>query len=210
MVESFTSALQIQNSTIQSSVGVGIYLQNSSPKLNAIRVLGNRGAGIQASSGSQPMIRQSTIINNSGFGILNNDLSVIIDARENYWGDPTGPRDRADEDGLNLLNPNSNGQTVSEYVNWSSPLTSEFIPPDDGGNTEPQEVELQIVQFSNSEIQIIWSATEPVGQLETTPNLNAPELWHPVDLSPVLNGDHWFLILPAAETQSYFRLVPTQ
>ena len=209
MIESFTSALQIQNSTIQSSVGVGINLRNSSPVLNAIRVLGNRGVGIQASSGSQPVIRQSTIINNEGLGIRNNDLSVIIDARENYWGDPTGPRDRADEDGLGLFNPDSNGQAVSEYVDWSSPLTSEFVPPDEVENPEPHEVELIIDRFSESQIRIIWATTEPVGQLETTPSLNALESWTIVDALPIQDGDRWTLVLPATENQQYFRLSPT-
>src|SRR6185503_4823076 len=108
-------------------VSDGIHGNNSSPSITNSRITGNRRDGVRTVNGANPIISNSTITANTEFGVRNFDTTKIIIARSNYWGDPTGPLDTANTDGLNLTNANSKGSKVSEFVNWGSFLGSDPV-----------------------------------------------------------------------------------
>ena len=100
----------------------GMYLTGSSPEIQSSRFEDNAGSGIRTAVKSQPVIRDSVFKNNRGSGVDNTDPSVVVDASGNFWGDPTGPLDTLDEDGLGQINESSEGDKVSEFVRWGGPL----------------------------------------------------------------------------------------
>ena len=111
--------------TVQHSRLDGMNLSNSSPEITHSRFINNGGVGLRTTNGSQPVIRDSTFLGNAGLALLNTDTSVIVDAVGNYWGDPSGPLDTQNLDGLGLLNESSEGEAVSEYVRWNGMLIQE-------------------------------------------------------------------------------------
>ena len=72
-------------------------------------------AGIDVEGAANLKVSYCDIIANAAFG-LNNEGSLVVDARNNYWGDPSGPQ--------NLSNPAGKGQPVSSKVLFSPFLTS--------------------------------------------------------------------------------------
>jgi hypothetical protein len=58
------------------------------------------------------VINYNNIVNNQGYGVVNEDSSVTVDARYNWWGDSTGPY-HPDS------NPTGLGDTVSSYVDFT-------------------------------------------------------------------------------------------
>jgi len=69
----------------------GIHLDNSSGKITASMVSEDKADGIICERGSHLTIRKSNICDNRGLGLINLDSSVVIDARDNWWGDASGP-----------------------------------------------------------------------------------------------------------------------
>jgi parallel beta-helix repeat protein len=123
----FSASPRISDCTIQNSSGDGIHANNSSPAITNTRITGHRRDGVRTVNGANPIISHSAITANTEFGVRNFDTTKIIIARSNYWGDPTGPLDTANTDGLNLTNATSKGSKVSEYVNWGSFLGSDPV-----------------------------------------------------------------------------------
>jgi len=86
------------------------------------RIADNGDNGVCFTEGSPPLIRHSAFVRNSGFGVNNLDDTVIVDARENWWGDASGPGG---------IGP-GNGDEVSEYVDYidwlTTPITLTLFP----------------------------------------------------------------------------------
>ena len=83
----------IENSQLRESAGDGIYIRRDRVTLNCVRISENEGDGIEFASGVNAPIfamNNSRIENNLGNGILNNN-ALQIDARNTWWGDPSGP-----------------------------------------------------------------------------------------------------------------------
>jgi hypothetical protein len=82
--------------TLSDNLGGGILLEDEgggpSPMFAMMTVIG--GDPPPGSTLVSASISQSRIVNNSTFG-LQNDSSIIIDAKNNWWGDPTGPKNVA-------------------------------------------------------------------------------------------------------------------
>src|SRR4030042_3275322 len=71
---------------------------------------------------SRSMDISNTIFRNLNFGIKN-DSDVIINARGNWWGDPSGPLDESDDRASGgLYNPDGLGVRVTERVDYSERL----------------------------------------------------------------------------------------
>lgn len=67
--------------------------------------------GVVARNGANPQLNNNNIYDNSDYGVLNEDSSLIIDARYNWWGDESGPFDPLD-------NPDGQGDRVSQWVSY--------------------------------------------------------------------------------------------
>jgi parallel beta-helix repeat protein len=114
-VRSNTSSLTISDSSIGHG-NTGIYVDNASPNIvdNIISVNSGRGIdlynaspdvvgntitdndyGIYTRNGANPIINGNQIQANTEYGVYNNDNSLTIDARDNWWGEipvPMTPR----------------------------------------------------------------------------------------------------------------------
>ncbi|MFL5349373.1 MAG: choice-of-anchor A family protein, partial [Hyalangium sp.] len=88
---------------------------------NIIR--GNRtGVVVVASQGM--IITGNTITDNTVFGVATQTSQWTVDARNNYWGHPTGPLDRdvpveGINDSLGLSNPGGLGNAVTDFILYS-------------------------------------------------------------------------------------------
>ncbi|NMX21537.1 hypothetical protein C5S30_03710 [ANME-1 cluster archaeon GoMg4] len=90
----------IENNTISNNVRDGIYFYNSagsSPTITGNTLTGNGNDGIllAAPQGTgnvcNPTIHFNNIDGNTNYGVENNDITVTLDATNNWWGDPSGP-----------------------------------------------------------------------------------------------------------------------
>jgi hypothetical protein len=85
--------VRIENSQIRESASGGLYIRRNCVTLNCVLISENAGHGIEFEGGvNTPIfaISNSRIENNLGNGIRNNN-SLQIDARNTWWGDPSGP-----------------------------------------------------------------------------------------------------------------------
>lgn len=99
--------LRLENNTI----GVRVYGAGS-PLFTASQISLN-GIGIQAEAGAAPVIRQSSLVGNSAFAVLNLQPSNVVQAEGNWWGHSTGPQQAT-------TNPAGQGNPVSDGVNFGT------------------------------------------------------------------------------------------
>ncbi len=126
-----------------SVVRGGIYTQNARDGIvvqeshsttgTHITITKNMGNGVEISSTGDISITQSNIFSNNQWGVLKETINVV-NFQENYWGDPSGPKDENTpvsfiKDSLNLYNPNSNGNRVTDFVDWSNPVSGSITTP---------------------------------------------------------------------------------
>ena len=100
--------VSITNSTLSNNGSSGVY-SNSTQIGTAI---------VHATAA----IHNSTISGHASFGVFNGDISQVIDARNNWWGDASGPKPRpgATNNGINFRScTDSAGHTYicQYYVN---------------------------------------------------------------------------------------------
>ncbi len=77
-------------------------------------------------------LRYNTLRDNAGGGVCNENTGVAIDARQNFWGDATGPYHPT-------LNPNGQGNAVADNVQFDPWLQQPVVgliafEPQQGGN----------------------------------------------------------------------------
>jgi parallel beta-helix repeat protein len=114
-----SSSVTVSNSEISDTDfnANGISISGSSPIIKDNIIANNAGAGIGISSGS-PTVKGNTISGNTSYGLYYSG-SNLIDATNNYWGDPSGPYDPSDDRATGgLYNPNGKGDKVSNKVNY--------------------------------------------------------------------------------------------
>jgi hypothetical protein len=88
----------------------GLHLVNASPKIQNATISDNKYAGISANS-SQPILGCNNILNNSNYGIVNATPDILITAKNQWWGDPSGPYHP-------IKNPGGLGNAVSDGVDF--------------------------------------------------------------------------------------------
>jgi hypothetical protein len=74
----------------------------------------NTWYGVWSGDESDPVINYNNIANNGavdGYGVYNNDDEIEIDAKDNWWGDESGPYHPT-------KNPTGSGDEVSNYVEF--------------------------------------------------------------------------------------------
>jgi hypothetical protein len=64
------------------------------------------------------VIRCNNIFDNNGSGVVNSNSGATVDARNNWWGDASGP--------YATTNPSGTGDSVSNYVSYDPWLPMEF------------------------------------------------------------------------------------
>lgn len=160
------SRLQLINNT----VGVRV-IGSGSPAFSHARLAGN-AIGLLAEQGATPRIAESDIAGNTDFGIRNLNPATVVDARGNWWGHASGPRDAAG-------NPAGQGNPVSAGVNYGQYLQAEpiiacSISPADGYFTRVRTIRLQLdcpqaAQYRIAEQETFGS--EPWKSMTGTPTL---------------------------------------
>ena len=105
-VEINEEGVRIVKSTISNSEATGIHNNAGSLTIIASNIFGNL-TGIYNNNG-KPILQDNKIYSNVNYGINNNGKETI-DARNTYWGTPTGPLHPT-------LNPNGKGNKVSDRV----------------------------------------------------------------------------------------------
>ena len=137
-IQIYSSSVTIANSEINSNRS-GIYVQDASPSIVASNILHNSSWGIYLThsnaeirdnqiqlntnglyvgNSSMPAITGNTISGNTSYGLYYSG-STVIDATNNYWGDPSGPLDDSDDRAIGgLYNPTGLGNKVSDHVNY--------------------------------------------------------------------------------------------
>ncbi|MEE4329618.1 MAG: right-handed parallel beta-helix repeat-containing protein [Wenzhouxiangella sp.] len=95
--------------------GVWVSGADSAPEIAGVWISGN-AIGVDSHSGADPLIGGSAdkgndLVGNTQFGVRNNDDSLTLNARFNWWGDASGPLDP-------LANPDGLGDPVSEWVDY--------------------------------------------------------------------------------------------
>ncbi len=102
-------------------VGVGVLLNTSGTTIteNSIR---NNATGIEARKVRDNKITKNNIARNENFGVDANALSPgeSIDAKENWWGEPSGPK--------HATNPGGIGDRVTDKVTFVPFLTEPAFP----------------------------------------------------------------------------------
>lgn len=112
-----TSTLFLSHCTVEygggyNASGYGmISTRGYGPKvIQNCRIRHSLGAGIKMTSGdSSPLLRNNEIYSNTTYGVLKT-YGPTLDARYNWWGDPSGPYH-------STQNPAGKGNAVGEYEN---------------------------------------------------------------------------------------------
>lgn len=115
-VTNLAAPLRIEYNDIKNNY-CGIACQYFIPSL---RIMNNRifnnTLGITCMDGVLPIITNNSIYDNLYYGVINYDNNYWINAENNWWGDPTGPRDTSSVD--TLYNPDGLGNPVSDHVDY--------------------------------------------------------------------------------------------
>jgi hypothetical protein len=122
--------------------GDGIHIRGAhalTARLLTIR--GNGYWGMNAQTAGEVFLREGAIFENAGGGVRNLNDTPCVDARFNFWGDPSGPLDGSDAQdcvaarGFRYHNPAGKGNKVTNaviYDPWSRALTPCACPDADG------------------------------------------------------------------------------
>ena len=126
---------------------------------NLSRIVGNTIAngkrGLVISQDAQ--VSNNSFICNSEYGLVNDNASIMLDARNNWWGDASGP--------THSSNPSGKGDAVSDNVNFTPWLTAPWFPEtrfgllgdvSQNGIIRPYDASL-ILQFSVGSIALTFS-----------------------------------------------------
>ncbi|HOR00510.1 MAG TPA: right-handed parallel beta-helix repeat-containing protein [Anaerolineae bacterium] len=106
----------------------GVWAESGSATLNGC-LLTDNAWGVDAYAGATVAIHNSSIYGNSQFGVQNRATSgADVDASDNWWGSPTGPKIAS--------NPGGEGQSVSTRVAYRPWLS-------DGTDSEPETAGFQ-------------------------------------------------------------------
>lgn len=119
--------MNIVGNTISGNDGDGIYLDSASTTISGNSIFGNIGSGIYKDNDMPATISGNDIYDNSDFGIYNSSgASVSVDARNNWWGDESGPYHAT-------LNPEGKGGAVSDGVIFEPWLKASIEEPAPAG-----------------------------------------------------------------------------
>ncbi|MBB2758147.1 UNVERIFIED_ORG: fibronectin type 3 domain-containing protein [Xanthomonas campestris] len=109
-------ALRLSGLRVEDGV-VGLRLQEAaSPTISASSFIRNQ-TGLESVDGSQPVIGGSQFVGNAQAAVLNRTPTSAINAKGNWWGHASGPKDTA-------ANPGGQGDSVSAGVDYANFLAA--------------------------------------------------------------------------------------
>ena len=129
-------------SVFSNNLVYGLWTVNSQPSFTGGRFENNEQYGIYIDGTNVPSLNGVQLIAGNGLWGVMNQTTTVISAKKIYWGDPTGPHDEYDNDGLGLLNLDGLGDNVSEYVDWN-PFRTTILQVDPNLSeisVEPKEI----------------------------------------------------------------------
>ena len=85
-------------------------MTSSTATISGNRIADNAGNGVFVDSSSVVTMSDNTLTGNLAFGVETNDVSSMVSAQNNWWGDPLGPGGSG----------NGNGDAVSDNVDFSN------------------------------------------------------------------------------------------
>jgi len=112
----------VNNSSLSGAIHCNYY---SSPIIDSCIIINNNSDGVYSDFGSNPEIYYNDIYNNTGFGVMNMDSTVLVIAGSNWWGDNSGPYHP-------ILNLNGLGDEVSDNVDFEPWLIKVVNEIEDG------------------------------------------------------------------------------
>ncbi len=215
-IELENGILHINNSSIRNSELKGIYGYGDATHLTVLKSnIFNNKYGAVFNSG-KPSLTRSNIYGNAVYGIQNLSGATLdtVEARTNWWGDSTGPKQSS-------TNPNGKGNAITLKVRYRSFLLSPYQVNDIGaaavtapasgcGLASPQQVKVRITNYGsktqtgfNISYRVNSGAvvTENVGTLslasdstvtyafKTLANLSTPGTTYTIKVFTALTGD---------------------
>jgi len=97
----------------------------------------NGNAGIYNQNGGTLTATHSSFVNNVVYGIFNNHTSVIVDATNSWWGDPTGPSPIGHGNAINFQPPCAGGAAVCTYYVNAQPFQTQSPFPASAESVQP-------------------------------------------------------------------------
>jgi hypothetical protein len=94
---------------------IGIDIGQGSLVVSDSAFFGN-AVGVNVGGSGNATIRNSMFVANAQFAVRNDNSNVTVDAKQNWWNSPNGPRHPS--------NPQGDGDTVSDRVDFSDWLTN--------------------------------------------------------------------------------------
>ena len=107
----YSNDATIRESTITKSANRGITVSSAQPRIESNTIRENP-VGVYCLNGAQPKVWANRIEDNSSYGVQNMAPATPVDARNNWWGDASGPTYPA-------TNPGGSGDVVSDGVLFS-------------------------------------------------------------------------------------------
>ncbi len=140
---------QINSNVLRECSYYGIYCNNNaSPSIKYSNITKNN-IGIYCRNSANPIINFNNITGNTNYGVQNITSTVIVDAKYNWWGDPSGPSG---------LGPGS-GDAVSDYIDYGAwlhqPYSGQPLPPSPFSLLLPDNGDT----LTTLSIDFVWEAT---------------------------------------------------
>ena len=114
--------ITISDNVLSYSVRYGISIKGQDVLITGNKIANNGDVGVNIArhviDTERITISENIISDNTNYGVkfATTTVTEIINAVNNWWGDPSGPYDPDDIDGLNQLNLWGLGNGVTEYV----------------------------------------------------------------------------------------------
>ena len=150
---------------LSNNSSFGLVISGSNIVVGPGNVITNNGTGVLSSGSSNVNINNNVIAGNVTFGVQNANNAVVINAENNFWGDPSGPLDNdvrvgGLNDALGLSNPAGLGDAVTDFVDYVP-----FLTP-------PQQIEaligkLQGIVAGNPGTPLADKLEDAIAKLET-------------------------------------------
>ena len=176
----FSGANPLVENCMISQSNRGVYCRDAATPLLYGNLITENGVGIYCRDGASPIIGgaaefQNDIFGNTEYAVQNLDSSVTVDARFNYWGDPTGPYDPSEGPPLN--NPDGLGDMVTDYVDYGSwtSAPSETGRPQRGPDVWVELIGDLIVPPEPTAYQVWYGNDGDISAGNATLQLNLPE-----------------------------------